>query len=974
MTALQDLISRTQTGAAPTREEEKPENVGVFERVKSGAKRAFDFIKPLLRPGIPEVIPPKVVGGMAREIVRSGASTGLTLAGKSELKIDPTASRLEQLIQRTLVGSEPVKSVADRVAEAELKLPTGEALPFGIKAPKELAFPGIVALTAMDFLPGGSARKSAVQALAKADKAEEVLSVLARMKVPAKRAEALVEPLRLAKTADEVEALLKGGVKGQALERKFITSAREVVPDASKLHGQYIPRSTDELAIKAKNLIAEYPEEAERMALTGSDENAVAVASELLKKYADDAAKTTDETVRAALYDKAAEVANTLAPKLTEQGRAIQAASILGRLTPEGQVRFAAKQILRFNEMNPGRKIPNLTGEQAQFILDEMKAINKMADGMERATRFKKLQDYVSDLTPTPLMRKITAVWKAGLLTGIKTTGLNLFSNLSHATSEVVKDVPAAIVDSVASLFTGRRAKTFTVRGVPKGIQDGFQRGYTYLRTGFDERNVSAKLDYKRVNFGNGAVAKAFQAYTDAVFRVMGASDQPFYYGALSRSLMDQALADGINQGLKGRALKEYATQLIKNPTEEMLKYAVADASTAVFQNETYLGKAAKALQNVPVIGEIVVPFGRTPSAVATQILKYTPAGTVAEIVGQIRKGQFDQRLFSEAVGRGITGIGALYLGYELAKKGLVALDRPVGEREQKLWELEGRKPNSIKINGKWRSPIVFGPAGNLLLIGGHFKRALDESGSPTEALSKAVFGSAKSFSEQTFLTGINRAVEALTDPERSAQAYFDSLVASVVPTIVSDISRAMDPFERRAESTIEKVRARIPVAREGLEPQVDVLGRERESIGNPLEILIDPTRPSKDITNPVVSELRRLTSAGFSVSPTLLGDKKGFAGLTKNQNTTLWKNAGSIANDKLDALFKNEEYRRLADDDKAKVVESFIEKAKLYARVGMLIEITDGLGGDDLRKKLSEAKASGLMTSDVFRAYSELR
>ena len=758
-------------------------------------------------------------------------------------------------------------------------------------------------------------------------------------------------------------------------ERKFITSVKEALPNiGNKVAGQYIPRSTDELAIKAKNFILDNPIEAERRALQESGEDAVAIASELIKKYGDDAAKAVDPAQANLFYDKAAEIANTLAPKLTEQGRAIQAASILGRLTPEGQLRFAARQIQKYNEVNPLKKIPELSGDQAKEIINEMKAIGEMADGLDKAKRFQKLQDYVKTLVPTPLMKKITAVWKAGLLTGIKTSGLNLFSNISHSATEIIKDVPAAIVDSVASLFTGQRTKTATLNGYGKGSVDGFKKGLEYFKTGFDERNIATKLDYNQVNFGKGPLAKVFQTYTDTVFRALGSSDQPFYYGALARSLGDQALAQAKNAKLSGKAAKEFAEQLIQNPTEKMLRYAVADATTAVFQNETYLGKAAKALQNIPVVGEILIPFGRTPSAVATQILKYTPAGPVAEIVSQIAKGQFDQRLFSEAVGRGLTGTGVLYLGTKLAEKGLIALDRPKTEREQKLWELEGRKANSIKIGDTWRSPIVFGPAGNLLLIGGHFQRALQESGSPSEALSMAAFGSLKSFTEQTFLTGINSAAQALSDPERFGTNYLSNLVSSVVPTLVSDVARATDPLERRAESIGQRVESRIPGLRQGLEPQVDVLGQERKTPGNPLEILLDPTRPQKDISTPITRELRRLTDAGFEVSPTLVGDKKGFKALTPEENTELWKRTGEILNGKLEGLFAREEYRNASDEARGKIVEKFVDKVKVNARAEMAIKLTDGMEGDELKKKLKELIDGGLLTKEIFRVYQELR
>ena len=69
----------------------------------------------------------------------------------------------------------------------------------------------------------------------------------------------------------------------------------------------------------------------------------------------------------------------------------------------------------------------------------------------------------------------------------------------------------------------------------------------------------------------------------------------------------------------------------------------------------------ARAIQKVPGL-EIIVPFGRTPSAVANQLINYSPVGIVKAIASNIGKGRFDQRLFSQAMGRGITGSGIMYL------------------------------------------------------------------------------------------------------------------------------------------------------------------------------------------------------------------------------------------------------------------------------------------------------------------------
>ena len=240
--------------------------------------------------------------------------------------------------------------------------------------------------------------------------------------------------------------------------------------------------------------------------------------------------------------------------------------------------------------------------------------------------------------------------------------------------------------------------------------------------------------------------------------------------------------------------------------------------------------------------------------------------------------------------------------------------------------------------------------------------------------MATALAGSAKSFSEQTFLSGVNRTVEAITDPQRSAEGYMGSTLASTIPTIVSDVARAIDPLERRTESIGEKFKARIPGVRQGLEPQVDVLGKPKERIGSFLEVIADPTRPSPEITSPVILELRRLWNQGQKISPTLLGDKEGFPVLTPEQNTELWKRAGEITESKLTNLLKKEEYFALPDEKKAKIVEDIIAKSKLYARVEKVLEVTMGFQGQDLITKLKETKAGGLLTEEVFKEFQRLR
>jgi len=266
------------------------------------------------------------------------------------------------------------------------------------------------------------------------------------------------------------------------------------------------------------------------------------------------------------------------------------------------------------------------------------------------------------------------------------------------------------------------------------------------------------------------------------------------------------------------------------------------------------------------------------------------------------------------------------------------------------------------------------GPAGFVLLVGGHYQNKLEETGSHTEALLTATAGGITSLTDQTFLKGINQLMDTLSDPQRTAKGYFQSTIASIIPTIVGDIARATDEYERRTPGFFDRLMAKIPGLREELEPQITVLGKEKITPGNFIEIMIDPSRPSPELDGDIVKELRRLFDKGYNVSPTQLGNKEGYENLTPEQNTLLWKRTGELLNTKLKGLIKLKEYQSLDDEDKAKLIQGFVDRANLLSRTQMAMELTEGLSGQELMNKLSEMKKSGLITLEVFREFMKLR
>lgn len=782
-------------------------------------------------------------------------------------------------------------------------------------------------------------------------------------------------------------------------ERRFTTRTRALEPGTDQfLDGAKTTRNTDELITKADELIESDLVRAEGLAKSGTDDLAVAVASRLIDQYVNLATKATKATEKEAYWQKAAEISNHAARNLTDAGRAVQAAAILGRNTPEGMVRFAAKFIQNHNDtvdrMNSPvnrtiggifgtqegkqlQRIPNLTAEQAEQIVTRMKEIDNIPDPEVKSIALQELMDTViKPLVPDSLYKKIYTVWKAGLLTGIKTTGLNIGSNIAHFTSEITKDVPAALVDRIVSIFTGKRTTAMTLRGMPSGMREGVARGWTYFKTGYDARDVGGKLDYRRVHMGNSKLAKAIQLYEETVFKTHGTQDQPFYYGAKARSLYSQAIAQSKNKGLRGQAAADFVNELVANPTDDMLKYATLDAETVVFQNRTTLGDAARKIQDIPG-GQFLLPFGKTPSAVATQIINYTPVGAVATIARSIGKGKFDQRLFSQQMGRAITGTGAIYLGTQLYKQGMMNLNMPTSEREREQWRMEGRVPNSIQMaDDRWRNPIVLGPAGLLLILGGQVQRGIDETGSFVGGMSMAAPGMVGTMTEQTFLSGINAALDAVKDPERSWQGYSSSLAGSIVPTIVGDLARGLDDYERDAPTPSTRIQSRIPGLRQNTEPRVNPFGEKTET-PDFFEVMADSTRPGVPNVKPedqrLVRELRRLADSGFIATPTALVPRAGYDSLTPEENTTLRGYSGQAVKRALEETMQSPNYLRMDDEMRADAIDKAVRNAKVEARAYMVQSLTRGLSEGERNQRLAELKEDGILTQQVYNRYLQI-
>lgn len=612
------------------------------------------------------------------------------------------------------------------------------------------------------------------------------------------------------------------------------------------------------------------------------------------------AAQAHDALGTDAGHQQATDIYEKLAPQRTETARALRAGQILNSRTPDGLKYQAIKDLGK-----AGIKVEGDLQGKLNDAIEKVRAADPNSD--DHALAVQEVQKIVKGAIPSTAGDKAFALWRTGLLTGPQTVGKIITSHAGQGIFSIAKDYPSAIIDKITSGFTGQRAVAAPgaaeLGQYGKGFATGFGDMKGYIQTGLEKDPITGNaLELRNTtNFQH----QLFQNYTDWVGRVHGSIYKPFNTGETFRSLFNQATVDAKNLGLKGEEASAHIAEFMKEPPKEAADAAVHEGQVATFQQETALGKAATQIQKLPVIGKIVAPFTKIPSAIATDLINASPVGAVRTILDGIKAAKSSegwtveaQRKFSQGLGTSITGTAIMIPGIALFRKGLITLGYPQDPKEQKLWAEEGKQPNSILIGGKWRSLGSIGPSGSALEIGGHIAKSLSQGNSLEQAVTDGFVGGAQSIEEQSYLRGISGAINALNDPGRYAGNFVKQTAGSIVPTAVSTVAAAGDKYQRQTNSPLDAIKSRIPGARESLAPKVDTFGNPLPNQNPGIQRLFDPFQSSTALpSTPLVSTLRSLQDAGYGITPATIGKNEVFdkikTPLTAEQRTELTTEIG---------------------------------------------------------------------------------
>ena len=584
----------------------------------------------------------------------------------------------------------------------------------------------------------------------------------------------------------------------------------------------------------------------------------------LLKQYQD-----------AGDYQGAVEVAKKMRQMGTNAGQAVQAYNILSRLTPEGMFYYAQSELNEaYNKMVEGKSKQwieanqdkfNLTQEETQTILDTMKEVASLEDGREKNIKLAQIQKLVSDKIPPTAGQSVKAWMRISMLFNPKTQVRNVMGNAVVLPVNTTSDVFAGALDKLISKKTGVRTTGVTKEGV-KGYAKGFKKGvfesYDDFRKGINTRNVEGN----RFEIGEGksfkdkGIGKTLNRVDNMLSFALDVGDRGFYEATYTNSINNQMILNNTT---------EITQDMIDIATNEALQRTWQDSNNytqAVLSIRKILNKA-----NVKGygLGDVLIPFAKTPANLTKAIVDYSPVGLTKTLAfdakrftNSLQNGQYSPKLqhdFVQNVGKGLAGTMLYTLGYALAKAG-VATGEPDDDKDVKNFMKNslGISSYSIKIGDRsftydWAQPV----ATPLAIMTNYVKYSKDNpDASAIDKAIKAMNIGTEQLLQQSFMESLNTVLNGNgTTLENLSQAVLE-LPARAVPTFCKQIADMVDGTQRSSfeygqpiKSAINSVKAKIPGLSQTLPASVDTLGNDIQKYGgnnNLWNVMLNPANTNK--------------------------------------------------------------------------------------------------------------------------------
>lgn len=699
------------------------------------------------------------------------------------------------------------------------------------------------------------------------------------------------------------------------------------------------------------------------------------------------------EAQKAGNYQKAAELIGDVAALGVELGQAVQAMSMLKRLTPEGRLMALKRVQQRINadlqQKNKKKKNNDITPklqtaeqeqqqaqqesnqvtispETEQRIL-EARGQQEMDDAWDAAT-----QEMADQLDAT-LMDKVRAWRYLGMLSNIRTHIRNIVSN---GVKRGVIGIEHQIEAGLETAFVkegGERYRTF--KKVPKEYKEfaewDFETNIRRLmeQTGSRYNDAVGQINRNKRIFKPNALEKVRKTNENW----LGGEDMWFkkdaYIDAFSNYLVANNLSPSVLQNNANGTSTYEAAQ----------NYAMEKAFEATFQEANKVATFLSQIEHSSKIGEVLIgalmPFKKTPLNILKQgTMVYSPVGLVKGLTNamtKVKSGEMTQVEAIEQISRGLTGTGIAAVGALMMSLGMIALGGDDDKRKAKYDQQMGDQTYALKFRDgstysiDWLSPSVMP-----LLMGAEIydsvKRAYNgelTDQSIMSAVTSSLMRIGDPLLEMSCMSGLADALSSYSDGGTEAMSNIigtsiKNYAGQFIPAPVGALARTIDDTVRSSyaskdsaigkgnEQFLRQQRSKIPGVSMQNEASIDVWGNERKREGSNIagrafNNFINPGNYSSNKRTALDNELEALyQSTGDSgifpalASSTINESKQNpKISMTPEEYSRFSTTKGKKSRQYVSDFVNSEAYDQLDDSEKADIISSLYELANYEAK-----------------------------------------
>lgn len=691
----------------------------------------------------------------------------------------------------------------------------------------------------------------------------------------------------------------------------------------------------------------------------------------LLKQYQDTIENTTDIGLKDSLNRSMIQVAKKLREIGTKAGQTVQAFNILNRLTPEGMAYYAQSELSEAYEKMVKNKSKEwidkykadfeLSPSETQFIMETMQEVQNMKDGYEKKVKLAEIQKLMTDKLPPERGAGIKAWMRISMLFNPKTQFRNVLGNAVIAPVNSVGDLVASGVDKLISKKTGVRTTGKTsVKSYTKGFKKGLFESYNDFKLGIDTRNIEGnrfEISQGKSFNNKSAIGKSLNKVDNLLSFMLDAGDRGFYEASFTNSINNQLILNN-------------TTEI----TQEMIDIATQEALSRTWQDNNnytrFVLSIRKGLNLIHMpgqkgygLGDILIPFAKTPANLTKAIIDYSPAGLINTITSGIdlkrslNNGQYNaqmQHQFVQNLGKATAGTMLYILGYALANAGITS-----GESDEDkdvanfMKNTLGTSQYSIKIGGKtftydWAQPI----AAPLAMMS-NLTQKQKENTALLENITTTLDTGLNVIFEQSFLSSISNVLSQPGEIGSKLGEQLLELPSRAIPTLSKQIVDLTDGTQRQSfaygkplETALNKVKAKVPGLSQALAPSVDTLGREIKKYGgknNIFNVFFNPANVNTENISESAKEIYRVykETGDSTVMPRQVAYYINKDGekiiLTNNERAEYQKISGNIIEENIKKIITNSSYKKMSDEDKAEVINNIVNYSYNKARKDVL-------------------------------------